>query len=102
VMNPLSYAALPRDLQRLIDETTGTHTALEVAARWEAMDLRGKQYVKDSGIEIIEPDAAARAEFAAAGETVIERRLASTEAQGLPARAFFARVKRLAADYRPA
>jgi TRAP-type transport system periplasmic protein len=99
VMNPDSYARLPPDLQRLIDETTGKHAAREVGARWDSMEAPGRAYLEENGVEIIELDAAERAEFSRASAALIERRLAATEAMGLPAREFFARLRQLAAQY---
>ena len=99
VMNPASYARLPSDLQRLIDDTTGMQTALTVGARWDSMEIPAKKYAIDSGIEIIGLTDAERARFADAAQPVVERRLADTQAKGLPAREFFARVKMLAAEY---
>jgi TRAP-type C4-dicarboxylate transport system substrate-binding protein len=99
IMNPQSYEELPADLQALIDDTTGMQAAREVGARWDAMETPGKQYMIDNDIEIIELSDQQRALFAAAGQSIIDERLATTEAQGLPARAFLARVRELAAQY---
>jgi hypothetical protein len=63
------------------------------------METPGKQYMIDNDIEIIELSDQQRALFAAAGQSIIDERLATTEAQGLPARAFLARVRELAAQY---
>jgi len=100
VMNPESYAALPPDLQRLIDATTGPEKARETGARWDAMEVPGKRYMQEGGVEIIELSPAERARFTEAAAEMIERRLAAAEAEGLPAREFFARVQALAARYR--
>lgn len=99
VMNPASYAALPPDLQRLIDATTGPAKAREVGARWDAMEVPGKRYMQEGGVEIIELGAAERARFTEAAAGMVERRLAEAEAKGLPAREFFERVRELAARY---
>jgi TRAP-type transport system periplasmic protein len=99
VMNPASYERLPADLKHLIDDTTGMPAALTVGARWDSMEIPAKKYCIDSGIEIIGLTDAERQRFADAAQSVVDRRLADTEAKGLPAREFFARVKALAADY---
>lgn len=99
VMNPESYAALPPDLQRLIDATTGPAKAREIGARWDAMEVPGKRYMQEGGVEIIELGAAERARFTEAAAGMVERRLAEAEAKGLPAREFFDRVRELAARY---
>lgn len=98
-MNPASYAALPPELQRLIDATTGPAKAREVGARWDAMEVTGKRYMQEGGVEVIELDAVERARFTDAAAAMVERRLAAGEAQGLPAREFFARVRALAARH---
>lgn len=99
IMNPQSYERLPPDLQQLIDDTTGVRAAREVGARWDAMEAPGKTYMVDNEIEIIELSDEQRALFAAAGQPVIEARLAATAARGLPAHEFLARVRELATQY---
>jgi TRAP-type transport system periplasmic protein len=99
LMNPASYARLPPDLQALLDETTGPEVARAVAARWDAMEPLGRQYMQESGVEIIELSPGERAAFTAASADLIEQRLAAVEARGLPARAFLARVRELAGRY---
>ena len=100
VMNPDSYAALPPDLQRLIDETTGREAARIVGARWDSMEAPGREYMRDNGVEIIELSDAERARFTESAAGLIEQRVAAAEAMGLPARDFLARVRELAARYR--
>ena len=99
VMNRRSYDALPRDLQRLIDETTGAATAREVGARWDAAEQPGREYMRDNGVEIIELSEAERALFTDSAAYLIEERIEAAEAMGLPAREFFNRVRELAAQY---
>lgn len=100
VMNPESYAALPADLQRLIDDTTGKGKAREIGARWDSMEAPGREYMAENGVEIIELHAAQREAFADAAAHLVEARLAEAEAAGLPAREFLDRVRELAARYR--
>jgi TRAP-type C4-dicarboxylate transport system substrate-binding protein len=99
VMNPESYASLPPDLKRLIDDTTGKGAAREVGARWDAIEPTGRGYMVDNGVEIIELTDEQRAAFTAAAESIIEQRLTTAEAEGVPAREFFARLRQLAAQY---
>jgi TRAP-type C4-dicarboxylate transport system substrate-binding protein len=99
VMNPESYAALPPDLRRLIDETTGKEAARRTGVRWDSMEQPGREYMRAGGVEIIELSDAERAVFADAAAHLVEERLAQTEAMGLPAREFLARVRELAARY---
>jgi TRAP-type C4-dicarboxylate transport system substrate-binding protein len=100
LMNPASYARLPPDLQRLIDDTTGKAAARAVGARWDASEIPGRAYMAANGVEIIELSDAERARFLDAANFLIEERLAATEARGLPAREFYSRVKELVTEYR--
>lgn len=85
VMNPDSFAALPPDLQRLIEETT-TGIAEEVGKLWDAADAPGKAYLQAEGGEavVLTPEEAAA--FREIGAAVTEQVVADLEAQGLPAR----------------
>jgi len=99
VMNQDSYDRLPADLQRLIDDTTDKRAARVVGARWDSMEVLGREYMIDNGVEIISLSDAERAVFAEAAEPFVERRIAAAEAKGLPAREFLARLRELAAQY---
>lgn len=99
VMNPESFERLPPDLGQLIDATTGKEAARVVGARWDSMEAPGRAYMRENGVEIIPLSDAERAVFADAAEHLVEERLAATEAKGLPAREFYARVQTLAARY---
>lgn len=99
VMNEQTYADLPPDLQRLIDDTTGKRAAREVGARWDAIEVPGREYTLESGVEIISLSEAERAVFAEAAAPLVERRIATAEAMGLPAREYIARLRELAAQY---
>jgi len=100
LMNRESYDRLPPELQRLIDETTGMQAAREVGARWDSMEVPGRDYMSEGGVEIIELSAAQRAVFADASAHLFEEMIAATEARGLPAREFMTRVRELAEQYR--
>jgi TRAP-type C4-dicarboxylate transport system substrate-binding protein len=99
VMNQDAFDRLPPDLQQLIDDTTGKEAARRVGARWDSMEAPGREYMRTNGVEIIELNSAERAVFADAAEHLVEQRIAATEAKGLPAREFLARVRELAARY---
>jgi TRAP-type C4-dicarboxylate transport system substrate-binding protein len=100
VMNQASYDSLPPDLRQIIDDTTGMAAAREVGARWDSMELPGREYMGSNGVEIVTFTDAERAAFAAAAAEADEARLAATEAMGLPAREFMARLRELAIQYR--
>lgn len=99
VMNQDAFDRLPADLQALIDATTGKDAARAVGARWDSIEVPGREYMRTNGVEIIELNSAERAVFADAAEHLVEQRIAATEAKGLPAREFLARVRELAARY---
>jgi len=99
-MNTDSYARLPPDLKAIIDATTGKAAAREVGRRWDSMEAPGRDYMQSNGVEIIGLSEAERAPFLDAADFLIEQRLAATEARGLPAREFFARLKQIADEYR--
>ncbi len=48
VMNPASYAKLPPDLQKLIDDTTRPRID-EIGKLWDSADAPGKKYLMDNG-----------------------------------------------------
>jgi len=100
VMNPDSYAALPEDLQQLIDETTGRVAAEIAGERWDAVEVEGRQYMEEQGVEVIELSEAEQQAFTDAAAGVIEARIEATEAMGLPAREFYNRMLELAEQYR--
>jgi TRAP-type transport system periplasmic protein len=99
VMNPASFAKLPPDLQKLIDDTTGKPAAKMVGRAWDEIEVPGKKYMQESGDQIISLTPEQRAEFAKAAEPVTEKRLAELEGKGLPARAVYAKMKALSAQY---
>jgi TRAP-type C4-dicarboxylate transport system substrate-binding protein len=98
-MNQDAFDRLPADLQALIDATTGKDAARAVGARWDSIEVPGREYMRTNGVEIIELNSAERVVFADAAEHLVEQRIAVTEAKGLPAREFLARVRELAARY---
>jgi len=100
VMNQASYDALPADLRQIIDATTGKAAAREVGARWDAVEVAGREYMRSNGVEIIELTDAERAVFADAAREQVEARLDAVEAMGLPARRFMEDLRALAAKYR--
>ena len=96
-MNPDSYANLPEDLQQLITDTTGEALARRAGQRWDEVEVEGKAYMVENGVEIIELTDEERAAFMAKTAEVTEAKLAEAEAAGLPAREFMAAVRERAA-----
>jgi TRAP-type C4-dicarboxylate transport system substrate-binding protein len=99
-MNPDSYAALPEELQKLIDESL-VGVEAEVGARWDGIDAPGKKIMMEAGMEPIRLDAEADAQFKEIGAQVAEARIKEMEEQGLPAREVYQLMQELAAKYTP-
>lgn len=85
VMNPDSYAKLPPDLQRLIDDTT-RNVAGPIGRMWDAADAPGKRYLMSEGAQLITLSPAQEARFREVGAQVSEKIAAELSAKGLPAR----------------
>ena len=57
VMHPRSYQTLAPDLQSIIDAVLGQSAGLHLAAMLASAAQEGRQYLRDSGVTIVEPDA---------------------------------------------
>lgn len=86
-MNKERYEALPDDLKAIIDANSGAAIAGDVGATWNEVEETGKAMQRESGGEIIALDDAAKAEFDALGEQVVERWVAEADAAGIDGRA---------------
>lgn len=62
-MNKDRFAALPADLQAIIDENSGAAIAGEIGAAWDAIEPVGKQVALDQGRTVKQLSAEATAEF---------------------------------------
>jgi len=102
IMHPASYERLPPDLQKIIDAVLGPSAGLRLAQALDRDATLGKQYMRDGGVTIIEPEAREREAFNAAVQPVIAKTIAELEAKGLPAQEVYdalkARVARHAAQ----
>lgn len=63
VMNRRRYDALPREIQTLIDDTTGEALLAKVGAWWDKWEAAGKKDATDRGQEIIVIDDATRTQW---------------------------------------
>ena len=61
--------------------------------------MPGKAYMVENGVEIISLSDAEREAFRAKAQAITDKQIAATEAEGLPARAFYDRMRDLAAAY---
>ena len=92
-MNPAAYDHLPKDLQQMIDETTGLLAVRELGKGADAAAEDGKAFARRSGIEIIQLTPAERQAFADATKAALDKVVAEDQGKGLPAAAFVADLR---------
>lgn len=93
VMNPASYERLPADLKTIVDDVLGPSAGRRLAERLEADANRGKRYMREGGVTIIEPGPREREAFNATVEPVIAKTIAELAAKGLPAQEVYDALK---------
>lgn len=98
VMNPNSYAKLPPDLQKLIDETTLPRIE-QVGKLWDSADAPGKAYLVSEGDTPIVLSKEQDALFKKIGAEDTSRVLAELDKKGLPATKVHAAMKAAADKY---
>lgn len=93
IMNPDSYARLPDDLKKLIDDLGGQEGAKRATSFWYKQEEKAQAYFAETGVELVkaspELDKAARS----AAAKVLDRQVEKLEAKGLPAKAVVERMK---------
>lgn len=80
-MNKDSYASLPDDLRKIIDEQSGRAFSEEMGQVWDAAEDPGKALQKDSGGEVMRLDGASTAEIAERGEKIVARWVEEVESK---------------------
>jgi TRAP-type C4-dicarboxylate transport system substrate-binding protein len=98
VMNPASYAKLPPDLQKLIDDTTRPRVA-EVGRLWDSADAPGKKYLMTEGMTPITLSKEEDALFKKIGAEDTARVLAELDKNGLAATKVHTAMKAAADKY---
>ena len=98
VMNPASYAKLPPDLQKLIDDTTRTRLA-EIGKLWDSADAPGKKYLVSEGDTPITLSKEEDALFKKIGAEDTAKVLAALDKSGKPASKVHAAMKAAADKY---
>jgi TRAP-type C4-dicarboxylate transport system substrate-binding protein len=89
VMNPKSYAKLPANLRKLIDDTTGPEAAHRVGAMLDAVEKEGRAYMLSKSTQVVTvPDALAQ-EMKAAVKPLVQVAVAKVEERHLPAKEFY-------------
>ncbi len=98
VMNPASFAKLPPELQKMIDDTTRPRIA-DIGKLWDSADVPGKKYlVSEGGTPItLSPDQDALFKKIGAEDTA--KVLVDLDAKGLPATKVHAAMKAAADKY---
>ena len=98
VMNPSSFAKLPPDLQKLIEDTTRPRVR-EIGKLWDSADAPGKKYLVSEGDTpiVLAPDQDAL--FKKIGAEDAAKVLAELDKKGLPASKVHAAMKAAAEKY---
>jgi TRAP-type C4-dicarboxylate transport system substrate-binding protein len=99
VMNPASYDNLPPDIRKLMDAYMGKAGARIWARVFDHGEAVERKVLEKQGPKFVEMGAKEQAEFAAAATNVHETTIADYEKKGLPARAYFQRLKAGIAQY---
>ncbi len=98
-MNKDSYAALPADLQKVIDDNSGMNIARWLGEIWEKAEIPGAAKAAASG-EIIKMAPAEVAKLRAAVEQpVIDRWIADVTAKGIDGKALVKEARELISKY---
>jgi TRAP-type transport system periplasmic protein len=100
LMNKQSYAKLPPDLKKVIDNNSGEWLAKELGRRWEQDDVPSRVKAKKLGHEIIEIPDAEQDRWREATKSVYDSWVKSMDAKGLPGRAMLEDAERLVAKYK--
>lgn len=82
VMNPATYAKLPKDLQAVIDQTTGPASAERIGKILDDAETDGRNYMTSKGVQIIDLSDATRQEMNQAVAPLIEDYLKGLDAKG--------------------
>jgi len=99
VINNKTYASLPGDLKKLIDDLGTKESAVAMSKMsWGGFPAFTK-YMNAQKIETVQMSPDADKAMRAAAEKVMNQRIAAMEKKGLPARKVYSEMKALAAKY---
>lgn len=98
VMNPTSFANLPPDLQKMIEETTRPRIE-QVGKLWDSADAPGKKYLVSEGCTPIVLSPEQDALFKKIGADDSAKVLKELDAKGMPASKVHAAMKAAAEKY---
>jgi TRAP-type transport system periplasmic protein len=88
VINPKKFEAMPKDLQELIEKTTGPEMAARFGAALDEAEKNGRDYMVAKGVEITSLPDAELQKVKAEVAPLLEKRLDMLEKAGKPARKF--------------
>ncbi len=98
-MNPAAYDKLPADLKKLIDEFSGTAGLSHWAAQFDVAEARNRELLIKAGAKMTRLDAKEQAAFDAIAVKLQETTIAELEKKGVPAKAYFAKLKQAIARH---
>lgn len=98
VMNQQVYDSMPPELQKVIDDNSGIEEAARVGRSWDEEEVRGRQVMLDLDGEIVELSEEETDRLHAVVDPVTETYLDDLEANAVPARAVYDRLKDAAAS----
>ncbi len=89
VMNAQKYEALPADLRKLIDDSTGVEAARRFGAKSDEAEAVGRKYVLDNKVSILIPTAEEQQAFKAPLMPLVKETVDAAQTKGLAARKFY-------------
>ncbi len=100
--NEKSYAALPADLKKLVDDTIAEKGGgAEAGRRFDSIDGPGKEAMIKAGTEIVKLAPAEDKKFRDAAAKVTAQILADMDKKGMPATALYKQMQELAKKHEP-
>lgn len=98
VINSGVYKGLPKDLQKLITDTTGPEGGRRVGKLYDDAEAAGRKVFEQAGVELIDLEGSAIEPFKKLADVPTEEQIVALEAKGLKARALLAKVRGLVAQ----
>ncbi|MCF8143460.1 MAG: TRAP transporter substrate-binding protein [Deltaproteobacteria bacterium] len=98
-MNKAKYNSLPKDLQKVIDECSGTVGTDIVGKAWNEADIVGRELAKQKGLELIYLSPEERKRWGEQSASVTNDWLKAMEAKGYPAKEFLEAAKKAIQKY---
>ncbi len=100
-MNSDSYASLPDDLKKIIDNNSGRDFAEEMGDVWDAAETTGKNLQYSSGGSIVRLESDVTASMIELSEKVVERWIEDVKAKDIKGQAIVRWARSAIANYKP-